>query len=256
MSSLDEEIDRLYRLPLTQFVQARNDLAASLKKSGDADAAREVRGLSKPSASAWAINQLYWTARPQLDDLIAAADRYRRAQQAALAGDGSELADAERERRRAIEEALRRIRYILAESESGGERASEAVMRRVQTTLEALASYGSENPNPFIGRLTEDLNAPGFGAFSSLAPPPGVERAVKQMRKEEEALAEARTALSKATARAELQSAALEQARLSLTRAAEEANRAAAEVDEAKARVAELEEVFRVRSSESGEAAE
>ena len=91
MSSLDEGLDRLYRLPLGEFVQVRNELAAALKKSGDPDAAKRIRDLAKPSASAWAVNQLYWTARRELDELINASDRYRRAQQAALAGDGSEL---------------------------------------------------------------------------------------------------------------------------------------------------------------------
>jgi hypothetical protein len=254
----DEELDRLYRLPLGEFVQARNELAAALKKSGDADAAKRVRDLPKPSASAWAVNQLYWTARPELDELIVTGDHYRRAQQAALAGDGSELSDAERERRRAIEEAIRRVRYVLAES---GQTAGEPLMRRITTTLEALASYGSETPNPMRGRLSEDLESPGFGALSSLAPPPTappsvVELLAKEILKDEEALAEARAALSKATARAELSAAAFDAAQAALTRAADEAERAASEVEKAKALVAELEEERRSRLSESGEAAD
>jgi hypothetical protein len=243
MSSLDEELDRLYRLPLGEFVRVRNEIAAALKKSGEPDAAKRVRDLPKPSASAWAVNQLYWTARPELDELITVGDRYRRAQQAALAGDGSELPDAERERRRVIGEAIRRVREILAESDQA---ASDSLMRRITTTLEALASYGSENPNPMRGRLSEDLESPGFGALSSLAPPPTVppsatESLAKAILKDEEALAEARVALSKATKRAELSAAALDAARTALTRAADEADRAASGVEEAQARVAVLE---------------
>ena len=240
----DEELDRLYRLPPGEFVQARNDLAAALKKGGDPEAARRVRDLPKPSASAWAVNQLYWTARPQLDDIILVGDRYRRAQQAALAGDGSELPDAERERRRAMEEAIRRVRDILTER---GHAASDSLMRRVTTTLEALASYGNENPNPARGRLSDDLESPGFGALSSLAPPPtpppnAAERLATETRKEEEALEEVRAVLAKATARAERSTAALDAARAALTRAEGEADLAASEVENAKARVAELEE--------------
>jgi hypothetical protein len=243
MISLDEEIDRLYRLPLGEFVQARNDLAAALKKSGDADAARRVRDLPKPSASAWAVNQLYWTSRPALSDLIAASDRHRRAQQAALAGDGSALPDAERERSRAIEEAVRRVRDILTKS---GQAASDSSMRRVTTTLEALASYGSENPNPLRGRLAEDLESPGFGALSSLAPPStpppsAAERLAADTRKEEEALEAARAALARATARVQRSAAALESARAAVTRAEEEAALAVAEVEQAAAGAAELE---------------
>jgi len=251
----DDEVDRLYRLPIGGFVQARNDLAAALKKSGDPDAAKRVRDVPKPSASAWVVNQLYWTARPELDELIAAGDRYRRAQQAALAGDGSELPDAERDRRRAIEEAIRRVRYILAESDQA---ASEPLMRRITTTLEALASYGSENPNPMRGRLTEDVVSPGFGALCSLAPLSTDirEREAKELLEEEAALVEARAALTKATKRAESAEAALDAARTAMTRAADEVERAASGVEEARALVAELEEKRRSRVGESGEAAD
>jgi len=243
MISLDEEIDRLYRIPLAEFVQARNDLAAALKKGGDPEAARRVRDLTKPSASAWAVNQLYWRARPTLSDLITVSDRHRRAQQAALAGDGAELPAAERERSRAIEEAIRRVRDILTES---GQAASDPLMRRVATTLEAFASYGSENPNPLGGRLSEDLESPGFGALSSLAPPPtpppsAAEVLAAESRKEEEALEAAKAVLAQATARAERSSAELDSARAALARAEDEARLAASDVHRAKARVSELE---------------
>lgn len=257
MSSLplSDEEDRLYRLPLGEFVQARNALAAALKKSGDPDAARRVRDLPKPSASAWAVNQLYWTARPELDELITIGDRYRRAQRAALSGDGSDLAGAERDRLRGIDEAMRRIRHIVAES---GQAASEPLMRRITTTLEAVASYGSENPNPMRGRLTEDVDSPGFGALSALAPlsTNTSEREAKDLLEEEAALVGARTALAKATKREESAETALDAARAALTRAADEAVRAASEVEEARALVAQLEEKRRIRVAESGEAAD
>lgn len=247
--ALDEELDRLYRLPLGEFTQARNELAAALKKSGDQDGARRVRDLPKPSPSAWAVNQLYWTARELLDELLAASDRYRRAQQAALAGDGSDLAAAERERLRAIEEATRRIRFILAESHQA---AGETLLRRITSTLEALASYGSANPSPMRGRLSGDVESPGFGAFSALAPPPepqpsAAERLAKEIQKDEEDLAAARAGLEKAAARAKLSASAVEAAQTALERAAVEAERAACELEEARARVAELEENRRSR---------
>ncbi len=249
----DEELDRLYQLPLGEFVQARNDLAAALKKSGAPDAKR-VRDLPKPSASAWAVNQLYWAARPELDELIDVGDRYRRAQQAALAGEGSELSDAERDRRRAIDDAIRRVRYILAES---GQAASEPLMRRITTTLEALASYGSENPNPMKGRLSEDVVSPGFGALSALAPlsTDTREREAKEL-EEEAVIVAARAGLAKAMKRAESAEAALDAARAALTRAADETARASSEVEDARALVAELEEKRRSRVGESGEAAD
>jgi hypothetical protein len=245
MTPLDEELDRLFQLSLGEFVEARNRLASTLKKNGDADAAARVRALPKPSASAWAINQLYWRARPELEQLIAAGDRYRRAQQEALAGNGSDLEAAERERLRALGEATRRIRNILAES---GQSASESLMRRITTNLEALASHGSGSPNPMRGRLSQDLESPGFGALSSLAPPPAAppsaeERLAQETLEHQEALARARAALSQATTRAERSAAALDAARASLALAADEADRAASELEQARARVTELEEL-------------
>lgn len=243
MSSVDEELDRLFQLPLGEFVEARNHLAAALKKNGDGEAAAEVKRLAKPSASAWAVNQLYWTARPELEELIAAGDRYRSAQQAALAGNGSDLGAAERERLRAIGEAIRRIRHILAVA---GQAASEPLMRRITTTLEALASHGRGNPNPMRGRLTEDMESPGFGALSSLAPPPPVPPSAAELRakktlEREGDLAQARAVLAKAMARADQSAAAVAAAKASLALAASEAERAASEVEEARARVTELE---------------
>ena len=62
MPLLDDEIDALYQLHLDEFVTARNALA---KRSGDR--APEIRALVKPVAPAWAVNQLYWRARADLD---------------------------------------------------------------------------------------------------------------------------------------------------------------------------------------------
>ena len=58
MAKLDQEVDRLFELPLEEFTAARNDLAGRLKSEGDAAAAEEVKRLTKPSVAAWTINQL------------------------------------------------------------------------------------------------------------------------------------------------------------------------------------------------------
>src|SRR3954451_19713893 len=52
---LEQEIERLYQLPLEEFTPARNALA-----KGSTEAAR-IRALAKPPIGAWAVNQLYWT---------------------------------------------------------------------------------------------------------------------------------------------------------------------------------------------------
>ena len=50
---IEDEIARLYQLPLDEFTSARNALA---KRAGS-DAAG-IRALTKPSVPAWAVNQL------------------------------------------------------------------------------------------------------------------------------------------------------------------------------------------------------
>jgi hypothetical protein len=55
---LDDDVDRLYQLPLNEFTGARNELA-----KGAGSRAPEIRKLAKPPVAAWAVNQLYWNDR-------------------------------------------------------------------------------------------------------------------------------------------------------------------------------------------------
>ena len=82
MASLDSQIDALYQKPLDEFTAARNALA---KSTAGADAA-QVRKLAKPTVVPWAVNQIYWHARPVFDRLRATGERLRAAQIAALKG--------------------------------------------------------------------------------------------------------------------------------------------------------------------------
>lgn len=155
---LDQEIDRLYQLPLKEFTPARNALAKEVR---GADATR-VRTLEKPNLAAWAVNQLYWQKRDVYDRLIEAAERLRKAHRALLAGKSTDLQKAEADHRDAIRAATQEIRRIL---DGAGESASPATMTAVGETLEALPS-GEESP----GRLTRPLKRMGFEALAGIAP--------------------------------------------------------------------------------------
>ncbi|MGI9167376.1 MAG: hypothetical protein ACR2G5_13535, partial [Pyrinomonadaceae bacterium] len=48
-NNLDDDVDALFRLALPEFTDARNTLAARLKKSGRGDEAFLVKALVKPS---------------------------------------------------------------------------------------------------------------------------------------------------------------------------------------------------------------
>ncbi len=46
---LEDDVDALFRLPLTEFISARKTLAARLKKEGHGDQANRVKALVKPN---------------------------------------------------------------------------------------------------------------------------------------------------------------------------------------------------------------
>jgi hypothetical protein len=63
------DVDALFTLPPGEFVAARSALAARLKKAGQAEEAERVKAMVKPSATAWAVNQLYCRHRREFDRL-------------------------------------------------------------------------------------------------------------------------------------------------------------------------------------------
>jgi hypothetical protein len=255
-TDLEAEIGRIYQQPLAAFVAARNDLAARLKARGDRAGAERVRSLVKPSVPAWAVNQVFWTARAELDRAMEASRRLRARQHAAGPSAGTELRQALRERREALAAALRKAEESLTRA---GHAATPAVMQRVSATLDAL-SAGPEGTAP-LGRLEKEREPPGFEAFTFPPPvtatgsstlaaaeeapgsaeaPPAAEGRAFVARAESEVAARQR-AVEAATAEAEAARARLEAARTSADEAQRrlgEAEQRAGEAEEALARAA------------------
>lgn len=159
---LEDDVDALFTLPLAEFTGARNALAARLKKSGQGDQANQVKALVKPSISAWAANQLYWQHRKAFDQLIATGQRFRKAQIAGKVADVHAALDARREA------LLHLSELATALLRDGGHNPSPDTERRITTTLEALSVYGSLPGGPPSGRLTHDVDPPGFDSLASL----------------------------------------------------------------------------------------
>jgi hypothetical protein len=160
-SSPPGDLDALFKLPLGEFTSARNALATQLKKDGRQTEASEAKALPKPSASAWVVNQLYWRHRESFNRLIEAGERLRLTHAGSLSG------EAVNARREALAELTRIAADILRD---GSHNATRDLMRRVTTTLEALSSYASLPGGPVAGRLTADLEPPGFEAVAGLLP--------------------------------------------------------------------------------------
>ena len=241
-SSVPSDVDALFKLPLAEFTSARNALAARLKKDGRQAEASEVKALPKPSASAWVVNQLYWRHREVFDRLIATGEQLRRKHAAQLTG------DAVSARREALAELMRLAAELLRDGEHN---ATRDLLRRVTSTLEALSSYASLPGAPVAGRLTDDLQPPGFEAMAGLLPQsePRAARGAQVQLRLAHAEPIAKPTGAEAARRDEAQrksliaaaKASVRDAERSLNDARKQAGRAAAKVETATERAKELE---------------
>jgi hypothetical protein len=160
---LDDEIDRLYQLPLDEFTAARNALA----KTGGAG----IKALTKPPVAAWAVNQLYWRNRPAYDALVASAGAVRQVHKAVLAGRGGDLRAADKAHDAAVDAALKATLEILR---GDGHPATDATRQAILNTLRALPS---DDPP---GRLTKALQPGGFEMLAGLSVAAGARPAPKK----------------------------------------------------------------------------
>ena len=249
-----EAVAALYRSTQESFVAERKRLAAELKAGGDKEGAARLAKMARPSLSAWAVNQLWWQARPLFDELLSSSERLRKGDRNASSAQRTALA------------ALRARAAALLEQ--GGHAATDATLRRVTTTLSALAAIGGFEPDA-PGALSADRDPPGFeamdgfGGFAS-----GVEAAdgpevglEAEAEREAKAAAEAREGAERlrlqreqeererrAAEREQLQGALararskLEGEQETVTRLEEELARARQAVERARSGVAELEQ--------------
>jgi hypothetical protein len=262
-TGVDKEVDELFQLPLGEFTAARNALAARLKKEAQEEEAARVKALPKPSVSAWAVNQVYWRHPKEFEALVASGERLRKAQASHIAGKSADMQGALEAHREALSALSKRAAEVLRES---GHPASPDMMRRVTTTLEALAAYGPLPEAPPGGRLTDDIDPPGFEVLAALAPAAGRrgaaaptrvlpfrQKSARQARtmQDEEAerqarLAEARAAVAEAEKTLREAKREAEQAEAALKRAAARSKKAQQEKEREEKRfekiVAEAEE--------------
>src|SRR5262245_25046051 len=96
-SNVEDDIDSLFKLPLTEVIDTRKAISTRLKKEGRAQRAAQVMALAKPSGSAWVVNQLCWRHREQFDELLETGRRIRRTQTAGKVADMRDAVDARRD---------------------------------------------------------------------------------------------------------------------------------------------------------------
>ncbi len=150
----ERDIDKLYQVLPGEFTAARNTLAKSAGKRG-----APIKALEKPTAAAWAVNQLYWNDRRAYEKLIRASERIRAGHAQVLKGKTVDLRALETQHSAAVKNAAEQVRAILSRA---GDPATPATMKSVVDTLQALP--GGSEP----GRLWKALAPIGFGAFGAL----------------------------------------------------------------------------------------
>jgi len=218
-------VDDLFALPLEEFTAARNALAKERSAAGDKDGAAAVKQVKKPTRAAWTVNQLARAHRGDLDALFEAGERLRRAQDAALRGDASQLRDAGR----AVTDA------VAALSDRAGP-VSPAVHDAVVATLRAAATDPEAADPVRRGVLVNELEPAGFG-LEGFELPPDVVRRVERERRGPDPHLVAEAERAEARANRMLEAAAAAETRAREARLA--ADEAVVEAEQARARVSE-----------------
>ena len=227
------QLDELYQVPPDEFTAARNALAKTLT----GDEAREVKALRKPNAVAWAVNQVFWKARPLYDAVMKAGRALREAQISALKGKKSDVRSTTEKHRKVVAAVVKRARQLAT---AAGLNPNTDQLARM---FEALSL--APEPPAEAGRFADVVQPSGFDALSGVKPvaPPPSSRDEAKKRREKEAEKEQR----QAEARLDAATTALQRARDKADAARRALNRAEADVAAAEREVEAAEEQVKKR---------
>lgn len=225
-----------------QFIARRTAVAKDLRGQGQAEVAKAVAALRRPTLSVWAADRLPEAAPAQLRELLEAGGALRDAQLAVL--EGRAVRDF-RTLSAAHSTALQRaLDAATAAASDRGRSLSDTERQRLQTTLRSV-SLGAPELRAELeeGRLTADRGPEGFGGlegFEPAAPPaePRSREAPAERAPDPELIAGARRAREEAVAQAEV------------------ARRAAGDAEKLRERASELARQAEAAASEASEAEE
>ena len=254
--------EELYSLPPGEFTGTRNQWAKQTKGDGDAELAKRVTELRKPSVAAWVVNMLM---RHQGDQMSQVLDLGASLRQAQSDLDGDALRELTRQRRQLTTAVTRQGRTLAGEL---GQKVTEAVADQVQDTLHAAMVDEDAAAAVRSGLLVSALAATGVGSadvVDAVAVPAAIgmtprPRAMPERKRPELSVvpepepapdeAEREREAARSAARAEVDRAVSEadEARRKVRKAEKRVGKvqartlqAAEELEEARGRVAELE---------------
>jgi hypothetical protein len=154
---LDAAADELYGLVPDRFTARRTELATEARSGGEADLAKEIGKLRRPTVVAWIVNALVRTHPGEIDRLLGLGDELRAAQRD-LAGDA--MRELSAQRRTVVADLVGLAR---SEAAGAGHRAGDGTLREVQATLDAALADRNAGAAVRSGRLITALSYSGFG---------------------------------------------------------------------------------------------
>jgi hypothetical protein len=154
---LDEAVGELYGLSPDDFLPARRGLAARAKADKETGLAKAIESIRKPTAAAWAINQLVRSRPDDVERLVELAAGLHEAQEKM---DGAAMKTLGRERTKLIDELVRSTAAVAKES---GGALSMPVANQVRETFVAALATTAAAEAVGSGQLTRALSYAGFG---------------------------------------------------------------------------------------------
>jgi hypothetical protein len=146
--------NELYGVTPEEFVETRKRLAAEAKQAGDRDLAKRIGALRRPTASAWAINQLTRASPDELGWLSDVGADLRTAWAA-----GRHVGGLDQRRGELIDLLGRTTRALAKEA---GRPLHESAAREVEETLHAATMDPAVAGEVRSGRLTQPRSHVGF----------------------------------------------------------------------------------------------
>ena len=163
-SAVDAVADELYALRPGEFTSVRDARAREAKAEGDAETARQVKALRKPTVAAWLANQLVRAHRDEVSPLLELGAALR---EATATLSGPQLRQLSRQRNEVVQGLVRKARWLAADA---GQPVSEDAARSLEDTLNAALANEEAAQLLLQGRLTEPLHHSGFGPSTSPSP--------------------------------------------------------------------------------------
>lgn len=151
-------VQQLYAAVPGRFTALRAELVSEAKAGGDADLARQIGALRKPTVVAWAVNHFVRTHPDDLAEFRSFAELLREAQRTL---DADQLRALGRERARRVDAVGLQI---VAAAKQAGQSVGAGALAEVHETLVALIADEEAEKKVLTGALVKALSYSGFGS--------------------------------------------------------------------------------------------